>query len=54
MYHGWLSIDKPFGMTSHQVVAKVRRLLGTKKIGHAGTLDPYACLLYTSDAADES
>jgi tRNA pseudouridine55 synthase len=35
-------IDKPDGMTSHDVVAKVRRILGTRKVGHAGTLDPMA------------
>ncbi len=39
---GFLNIDKPLGMTSHDVVAKVRRKLGIKKIGHAGTLDPLA------------
>ena len=35
-------VDKPAGMTSHDVVARVRRLAGTKKVGHAGTLDPMA------------
>ena len=35
-------VDKPSGITSHQVVARARRALGTKKIGHAGTLDPMA------------
>jgi tRNA pseudouridine55 synthase len=35
-------IDKPAGWTSHQVVGRVRRLLGTRKVGHAGTLDPMA------------
>lgn len=40
--HGWLVIDKPLSMTSFQVVARVRRYLGIKKIGHAGTLDPLA------------
>ncbi|HSN42605.1 MAG TPA: tRNA pseudouridine(55) synthase TruB, partial [Propionibacteriaceae bacterium] len=39
---GLLVIDKPPGFTSHQVVARVRRLLGTRKVGHAGTLDPMA------------
>ena len=39
---GFLNIDKPLGMTSHDVVAKARRKLGIKKIGHAGTLDPLA------------
>lgn len=37
-----LLIDKPYGWTSHDVVAKLRRLLGIRKIGHAGTLDPMA------------
>lgn len=40
--HGFLVIDKPAGMTSHDVVAKLRRRLGTKQVGHAGTLDPMA------------
>jgi tRNA pseudouridine55 synthase len=35
-------IDKPTDWTSHQVVAKVRRIVGTRKVGHAGTLDPMA------------
>ncbi len=39
---GCLVVDKPAGWTSHDVVARVRRLLGTKKVGHAGTLDPDA------------
>lgn len=39
---GFLCIDKPQGMTSHDVVAKLRRLLKIKQIGHAGTLDPLA------------
>jgi tRNA pseudouridine55 synthase len=39
---GLLLIDKPQGMTSHDVVYRVRRRLGTKKVGHAGTLDPMA------------
>jgi tRNA pseudouridine55 synthase len=34
--------DKPAGMTSHDVVARVRRIFGTRKVGHAGTLDPMA------------
>ena len=40
--HGILVIDKPRGLTSHDVVARVRRLLKTRKVGHAGTLDPAA------------
>src|SRR3954451_5951447 len=39
---GLLIIDKPEGFTSHDVVAKVRRILKTKRIGHTGTLDPFA------------
>jgi tRNA pseudouridine55 synthase len=39
---GLVVVDKPAGMTSHDVVARLRRLLGTRKIGHAGTLDPMA------------
>ncbi len=39
---GFLNIDKPTGITSHDVVARCRKILGTKKIGHAGTLDPQA------------
>ena len=40
--HGLLVVDKPAGMTSHDVVDKARRLLGERKIGHSGTLDPDA------------
>src|SRR6478609_4246458 len=39
---GVLLVDKPGAMTSHDVVARARRALGTRKIGHAGTLDPMA------------
>lgn len=39
---GFLVVDKPAGWTSHDVVAKSRGLLGTRKVGHAGTLDPDA------------
>ncbi|WP_157155620.1 MULTISPECIES: tRNA pseudouridine(55) synthase TruB [unclassified Diaminobutyricimonas] len=39
---GILLLDKPAGLTSHDVVARVRRLAGTRKVGHAGTLDPMA------------
>jgi tRNA pseudouridine55 synthase len=39
---GVLVIDKPSGMTSHDVVARVRRILGIRQIGHFGTLDPFA------------
>jgi tRNA pseudouridine55 synthase len=39
---GIVVVDKPAGWTSHDVVARVRRLAGTRKVGHAGTLDPLA------------
>ena len=39
---GVLLIDKPAGMTSHDVVGRVRRLFGTRRVGHTGTLDPMA------------
>ena len=39
---GLLIIDKPEGLTSHDVVARVRRILKTKRVGHTGTLDPFA------------
>ncbi len=40
--NGWLNIDKPTGMTSTQVIGRVRRILNAQKLGHAGTLDPEA------------
>jgi tRNA pseudouridine55 synthase len=39
---GLLIVDKPSGWTSHDVVAKIRKIAGTKRVGHAGTLDPMA------------
>ncbi len=42
MTAGLVLVDKPAGWTSHDVVAKVRRLAGTRRVGHAGTLDPMA------------
>jgi tRNA pseudouridine55 synthase len=39
---GLVVVDKPAGWTSHDVVARVRRLAGTRRVGHAGTLDPMA------------
>ena len=39
---GLVVVDKPAGMTSHDVVSRLRRLLNTRRIGHAGTLDPMA------------
>jgi tRNA pseudouridine55 synthase len=40
--HGWLALDKPLGLTSTQALGRARRLLGGKKVGHSGTLDPLA------------
>ena len=40
--NGLLLVNKPSGMTSHDVVSRVRRLLNTKEVGHSGTLDPLA------------
>ena len=37
-----LNIDKPAGLTSHDVVNRVRRIAGTRRVGHGGTLDPLA------------
>lgn len=42
MFSGILNIDKPLGMTSHDVVSEVRRLLRIRRVGHTGTLDPEA------------
>lgn len=39
---GFLLIDKPTGMTSHDVVNRIRRITGERRVGHAGTLDPFA------------
>src|SRR5215467_2940902 len=39
---GLIIVDKPGGMTSHDVVARIRKLAGTRRVGHAGTLDPMA------------
>jgi tRNA pseudouridine55 synthase len=46
-FNGVLWVDKPKGMTSHDVVAKLRRAFNTRRIGHAGTLDPDATGLLT-------
>ena len=40
---GVFLVDKPAGLTSFAIVRKIRWLLGIKKVGHAGTLDPFAC-----------
>lgn len=42
MPNGFLVVDKPVGITSHDVVARVRRAFGMKRVGHTGTLDPFA------------
>ena len=42
MHNGFLNVNKPRGITSHDVVSKVRRIYGTKAVGHMGTLDPEA------------
>lgn len=42
MISGFIVIDKPVGITSHDVVSRVRRIVGTRKVGHTGTLDPFA------------
>ena len=42
MINGFVVIDKPAGITSHDVVSRVRRILHIKKVGHTGTLDPFA------------
>jgi len=39
---GLVIVDKPAGLTSHDVVARIRKLAGTRRVGHAGTLDPMA------------
>lgn len=40
--HGWVALDKPYGMSSTQALARVRRLFDAEKAGHGGTLDPLA------------
>ncbi|HEY3104259.1 MAG TPA: tRNA pseudouridine(55) synthase TruB [Pyrinomonadaceae bacterium] len=40
--NGALIIDKPAGLTSHDVVARIRKIIGEKRVGHTGTLDPFA------------
>ena len=42
MLDGVLVVDKPAGPTSHDVVDHVRRSLGLRRVGHTGTLDPFA------------
>jgi len=42
MVHGWVIVDKPEGLSSAQVVAKIKRIFKVKKAGHGGTLDPLA------------
>lgn len=50
--HGILLLDKPSGPTSHDLVARTRRALGTRKVGHAGTLDPMATGLLVLGVGD--
>ena len=40
--NGWIIIDKPLGLTSTQVLGRLRRIYNPRKIGHGGTLDPLA------------
>jgi tRNA pseudouridine55 synthase len=40
--NGTVIVDKPAGLTSHDVVARVRRIIGERRVGHTGTLDPFA------------
>ena len=40
--NGWVFIDKPKNLTSAQVVRKIKKILNVKKVGHSGTLDPFA------------
>ncbi|MBD0300231.1 MAG: tRNA pseudouridine(55) synthase TruB, partial [Nitrososphaera sp.] len=40
LFQGFINLNKPFGWTSHDCVARVRKLLRLKRVGHAGTLDP--------------
>lgn len=42
IFNGLLLVDKPSGISSHDVVARLRRILGTRSVGHSGTLDPMA------------
>ncbi len=42
MAEGFAVVDKPAGLTSHDVVARARKVLGERRVGHAGTLDPDA------------
>lgn len=41
-YHGFVAIEKPAGVTSHDIVSAIRRMTGERRVGHAGTLDPAA------------
>ncbi len=43
MSDGFINLNKPAGMTSHDAVNRVRKIFSTRKVGHAGTLDPAAC-----------
>ena len=50
----FLLIDKPKGITSHDVIDRVREITGKKKVGHAGTLDPHATGLLVVGIGKES
>ncbi len=50
--NGWLVIDKPLGLSSTQVVGKIRRSYNIKKLGHIGTLDPLASGVFTVAVRD--
>ena len=39
---GWIFLDKPKNITSFKVIKRLKKILGVKKIGHTGTLDPFA------------
>lgn len=54
MNTGFLLIDKPAGMTSHDVVDRVRRATGERRVGHSGTLDPFATGLLIVGVGRES
>ncbi|MBI5369632.1 tRNA pseudouridine(55) synthase TruB [Candidatus Uhrbacteria bacterium] len=51
---GFLLLDKPAGLTSHDVVNRIRRLTGERRVGHAGTLDPFATGLLIVGVGRES
>ena len=52
--HGLAVVDKPAGVTSHDIVARLRRRFGERRIGHAGTLDPSATSARLATSAGKS